>query len=147
MVQNIEDLLHATEKCWLEFFTLRPDLLPKAYLLGDLVTRVHSFVQDISKVLFVQPNLQTTKSSTASTVPSLTTTFESDILAHFFHSDGIFSFSDDFDTSKLEKVRSAALGLFSGDNRVASFIASAVRELWVLYKLTKLTGTMYSFSD
>lgn len=141
VVQDVDDLMLVTETQWLEFFTRHGELLPRQYLLGDLASRVHSFVQDVTKVLFVLPPPQGVPGPASQpAIPSLGGASDGDVLVLFFSSYGSFSLSDTLDEAKLEDIKAAALQLFGGDEGVAAFVASAVYELWVLYQLTDLKG-------
>lgn len=136
VVATVDDLLQITEGSWLAFFQAKPNDLPKKYLLGDLSARVHSFVQDISKVLFIAGSAPPPVKYSSNGVPYLDGTFDNDVLVKFFGSFTTFSFSDPFDATKRQAVYAAALILFGGDVDVASFVTNAVEELWTVYQLT-----------
>ncbi|KAK3192711.1 hypothetical protein K4F52_001065 [Lecanicillium sp. MT-2017a] len=138
VVQSAEDLLDVTEQQWFEFFGRHPDLLPDKYLLGDLQQRVHAFVQDITKVIFVFPPPQTDGGSGPQPItPGFAGSLAHDVLVHFLNSYS-FSFSDPMDDAKLEDMKNAAMVAFDENEVVVSFVVSAVAELWLLYRVTEL---------
>lgn len=142
-VTSIDDIVKVTEDGWLAFFQAHqtPDILPSKYLLGDLAARVHSFVMDIAKILFIAASAQQGETHTASDIPFLDGGFDRDVLVQFFASFSSFSLSGPFGDSERQAAYDAALGIFGGDKNVADFVADAVRELWTLYQLTNLGGT------
>ncbi|KAB5542517.1 insecticidal toxin complex protein [Coniochaeta sp. 2T2.1] len=142
VIATVDDLLHVTEDSWFAFFQAHLDLMPKKYLLGDLRARVHSFVQDISKILFLSPTSLPPPTFTASEIPTLQGDFDSDVLLQFFGSFSAFSLSDTFDAAKRQEVYDAALVMSSGNTDIAAFVAVAVEELWTLYRLTDFAVTM-----
>ncbi len=60
---------------------------------------------------------------------------------HFFNNYS-FSFSDAMDDAKLEDMEAAAMIAFDQNADVASFVVSAVAELWLLYRVTELQGEL-----
>ncbi|WYZ35517.1 hypothetical protein EsH8_X_000164 [Colletotrichum jinshuiense] len=145
-VTSIDDIVKVTEDGWLVFFQAHqtPDILPSKYLLGDLAARVHSFVMDIAKILFIAASAQQGETHTASDIPFLDWGFDRDVLVQFFASFSSFSLSGPFGDSERQAAYDAALGIFSGDKNVADFVADAVRELWTLYQLTNLGANVDS---
>ncbi len=91
-VATADDLLQVTEQSWVTFFRAHVDLLPKKYLLGSLEDRVHSFIQDLSKILFVAAPADVSVSYPAADIPYLQGAFEKDVLVRFFASFSSFSF-------------------------------------------------------
>jgi hypothetical protein len=142
VVANIDDIVKITEDAWLAFFRAHQNLniLPKKYLLGDLTGRVHAFVMDIAKVLFIAASTQQGETHVASRVPSLDGTFDRDVLVQFFGSFASFSLSNSFNASVKKDAYDAALSIFGNDVNVATFVVNAVEELWTLYQLTDLGG-------
>ncbi|KAF2464646.1 insecticidal toxin complex protein [Lindgomyces ingoldianus] len=143
-LKTVDDLLQVTEKSWLIFFQAHttPNLLPKKYILGSLADKVHSFVQDLSKILFVASSTEPPPPFQPSGIPFLNGFHDRDTVVQFFHSFSSFSFSNPFDESERQSVYNAALNLFGGNTSVATFIATAVEELWTLYKLTDFSMTL-----
>ena len=142
VIATVNDFLQITEASWLQFFTTYPNLLPAKYLLGNLAARVHSFVVDIGKVLYLAPAVQTAPTYSASGVPYLEGAFDRDVLVQFFESYSGFSLAGTFDSTAKQAVYAAALNLFS-DVSVAAFVARAVEELWTLYQLTSFVREYY----
>lgn len=143
VITNVTDLLNVGETQWYEFFTRHTGLLPSKYLLGDLKARVRSFVQDITKVLFVLPAQQAAAAaSTQPAIPNLGANLSTDILVQFFNA-STFTLSDQLNDTELGQIHAAALQLF-GSNSIAKFVTSAVKELWVVYQVTNLPGTCKS---
>lgn len=141
-VSTVDDLLRVSEQSWVTFFDTRRDLLPKKYLLGSIEDRVHSFIQELSKILFVAAPTPASISYSPSDIPYLQAVSEKDVLVQFFASFSSFSFSDPFDTAKRQLVYDAALGVFGGNSRVAEFVTTAVEELLTLYKFTDFTSEL-----
>lgn len=142
VISNTQDLLSVSEQQWFEFFGRHPELLPDRYLLGDLRQRVHAFVQDITKVIFVFPAPQTDEGGGLQpSTPDFADSLAHDVLKHFFNSYNNFSFSDTMDDAKLEDMKTAAMVAFHQNEDVASFVVSAAAELWFLYRVTELPGT------
>jgi hypothetical protein len=139
-VTTVDDLVQITEASWLAFFQAKPGDLPQKYLLGDLSTRVHSFVQDISKVLYLASATAPPVTYSATSVPYLNGVSDNNIIVKFFGSFTTFSFSDPFGAAQRKAVYEAALALFGGEVQVAAFVANAAEELWTLYQLTNLGG-------
>jgi len=137
-VANIDDLLLISEQAWLAFFTAHGNLLPPRYVLGNLADRVHSFVVDMTKILFMPASTQSVETHTPSSIPHLNGAFDRDVLVQFFASFTAFSFSNPFDSAMREQVHAAALSLFQNSAEIAGFVTSAVEELWTLYRVTEL---------
>ncbi|OAR03095.1 hypothetical protein LLEC1_03148 [Akanthomyces lecanii] len=139
VIQNVTDLSNVTEAQWLEFFQRHEGLLPRKYLLGDLKGRVHTLVQDVTKVLFTLPAPQSLGDLPPQlAVPTLAGTLDKDVLVNFLNQSK-FSLTDDLDSTKLAQYKAQALQIFKSE-QIASFVTSAVQELWTLYRMTDLTG-------
>ncbi|KAJ2973537.1 hypothetical protein NQ176_g6552 [Zarea fungicola] len=137
VIQNVTDLAKVTETQWLEFYTRNPGILPQKYVLGDLKSRVHTFVQDVTKILFTSPSPQSLGAPLPpSGVPMLDGTLDQDVLVAFF-AQYTLDFTSDLDATKIAAINASALQLFQ-DEGIASFVTSAVLELWTLYNLTAL---------
>lgn len=133
----VDDLLQITEQAWLAFFQVHEGLLPARYVLGDLAARVHAFVVDVAKILFVPAGAQPAETHTPSGIPYFDGAFDRDVLAQFFASFTAFSLSSPFDADMRQKVSDAALELLGGRGDMASFVARAVEELWTLYRVSE----------
>ncbi|KAH6845653.1 insecticidal toxin complex protein [Chaetomium sp. MPI-CAGE-AT-0009] len=140
-VSTVDDLIQISEQMWLSFFGAHEELLPPRYVLGDLAARVHSFVVDITKVLSVPPGTVPPETHAPGGVPYLDGASDRDVLVQFFKSFTAFSLSSPFDDAMRQQVYEAALGLFGSNVEIASFIATAVEELWTLYRVTELGFT------
>ncbi|KAJ4154955.1 hypothetical protein LMH87_000225 [Akanthomyces muscarius] len=139
VIQNVTDLSNVTETQWLEFFQRHDGLLPRKYLLGDLKGRVHTLVQDVTKVLFTSPAPQSLGDLPPQlAIPTLAGTLDKDVLVNFLNQSN-FSLTDDLDDTKLTQYKAQALQIFKSE-QIASFVTSAVQELWTLYRMTDLTG-------
>ncbi|KAH6999272.1 insecticidal toxin complex protein [Ilyonectria destructans] len=145
-VAIVDDLLQITEQAWLAFFWVHEGLLPVRYVLGDLAARVHAFVVDVAKILFVPAGAQPAETHTPSGIPYFDGAFDRDVLAQFLASFTDFSLSRPFDAAMRQKVSDAALQLFGGSGDVASFVTRAVEELWTLYRLTRVVTPSLRFS-
>lgn len=139
VIQTVTDLSSVTEAQWFEFFQRHDGLLPRRYLLGDLKDRVHTFVQDVNKVLFTSPAPQSLGDlPPPQAVPTWTGTLGKDVLVNFLNQTD-FRLGSDLDATALAQYEAQALQIFK-DKGIALFVTLALKTLWTLYRMTDLVG-------
>lgn len=93
----------------------------------------------MTKVLFTSPAPQSLGDLPPRPgIPTLAGTLDKDVLVEFLNLTN-FSLADDLDDTKLTQYKAQALQIFKSE-QIASFVTSAVQELWTLYRLTDLAG-------